>query len=121
MSSYLPPVFRGKIPTTPGRLLLAAAAMLALDLFCGLGTGVIAMNFCQVVALIVVLLLSPRRWVAFLLMLPASAFFLPVFCVPDELADMLPAMALWLGTFIAYPRPRYRVVYVEEEEELPKG
>ncbi len=56
MSSYLPPVFRGKIPTTSGRLLLAAAAMLALDLVCGLGMQAFAVNMAQVVALIVELL-----------------------------------------------------------------
>ncbi len=57
-------------------------------------------------------------------MLPVSAFIQPVFCAPDELTALLPAMALWLGTFIAYPRPRYRVVYVDEEDEgdeAPKG
>ncbi len=128
MSSYLPPVFRGKIATTSGRLLAAAAAMFVLNIpLFGLTWGrseipfFLWLNFWQMVALIAVLLFSPRRWVALLLMLPACFFFLPMTPADsswERACDCGTAIApLLLGIFIAYPRPRKRWVYVEEDEE----
>ncbi len=123
MPSYRPPVFRGKIATTPGRLLLAAAVMLALDLllFPWQGVAVVSTNFFQVAALVGVLLFSPRRWVALLLMLPIWYLTTPVLMSLDDwerywhFASAL--IPLWAGVFIAFPRPRKRWVYVEEEEK----
>ncbi len=120
--SFLPPVLRGRIATNPQRLLGAAAAMLGLDicLFFDAGAVLILMNFMRVVVLIVLLLLSPRRWVAVLLALPACFIFGPY--TPssqgwENLVDYGRAiLPLLLGIFIACPVPRRRVVYVEEEE-----
>ncbi len=127
MSSYLPPVFRGKIPTTSGRLLLAAVVMLAVDIpFYALVwerseiAFFLFLNFMQVLALIGVLLFSPRRWVALLLMLPVSFFFMPMSIAEhwERFLEFSCAIVpLLLGVFTAWPRPRKRWVYVDEDDE----
>ncbi len=125
--SCQPPVFRGKIPTTPGRLLLAAAVMLALDLllFPWQGVGIVSSNFFQVAALVAVLLFSPRRWVALLLMLPLCYLTAPVIPAIDDWVRQWSFISYFIpplvGVFIAYPRPRKRWVYVEEDAESGAG
>ncbi len=127
MRHLLPPVFRGKIPTTSGRLLAAAGVMFLLDLpvfifFTGAG---LLFHFAQVLVVIAVLLFSARRWVAALLLALISlaaccVIGSPAFADFGEFAPLLAAFSLlplWVGTFIAYPRPRKRVVYVEVEED----
>ncbi len=127
MNPLLPPLFRGKIPTTPARLLLAAAVMFAIDIpvisfftFAGL-----LFHFTQVLLVIGVLLLSARRWVAALLLLAISLGGVAWYGIPADAAGLtflaFALIPLWVGTFIAYPRPRKRWVYVEEGEEEDKA
>ncbi len=122
-SSFLPPVFRGKIPTTPGRFLIAAAVMFLLDLplLGRLGAGVFPFHFTQVMVMIGVLLLASRRWMASILLLAVSAAYI---VWHDILADKHSLVAaafalvpLWVGTIAAYPHPWRRTVYVEDDEE----
>ncbi len=113
MNTWLPPVCRGKIRTTSGRLLLGAAAMFLFDLpmFGGLGAGIFTRHFGQLLVLIALLLLSPRRWLALWLTLPAAWLFMPwerEFASPLAHGCELAAafIPLWVGTFIAYPKKR---------------
>ncbi len=110
--SYLPPVFRGKIPTTPGRLLIAAAVMFALDLplLAVLFIGLFPFHLTQVLVMIGVLLLSSRRWIAAVLLVVLSAAYFIWHGVPDGQEEWLSAVfslvPLWVGTFVAYPGAR---------------
>ncbi len=123
MNTWLPPICRGKIRTTSGRLLLAAVAMFLFDwpMFGGIAGGIVAHHFGQLLALIALLLLSPRRWVALILTLPAACLLMPwgkeyadSFAWGCDLAAAF--IPLWVGAFIAYPRPR-RVWRREAEPE----
>ncbi len=105
MHPLLPPVFRGKIATTPGRLLVAVGVMFALDLplMGSLGAGVFMHHFTQVVALIGVLLLASRCWIAALLLAALSVAAVGSLGVSVDAAYAL--IPLWVGAAVAYPRP----------------
>ncbi len=127
MSPLYPPLFRGKIPTTPGRLLAAAGIMFLLDLpvfifFAGVG---LLFHLAQVLVMIVVLLFSARRWVAAVWLALISLAGTICLGLPTQASELtLTAFALiplWVGTFIAYPRPRKRVVFVEADDEEQEG
>ncbi len=117
-----PPIFRGKIPTTSGRLLLAAAVMFALDLplLAVFVIGLFPFHLTQVAVMVGVLLLSSRRWIAAVLLVVLSVAYVVWRGVPDGWVEWLSAgfslVPLWVGTFVAYPSPRKRWVYVEEEK-----
>ncbi len=124
MSPLSPPFVRGRISTTPARLFLAAAVMFVLDLplVAVLVTAMPIFHAIQVVVMIGVLLLSSRRWIAALLLLVLTGLWFVFYGVDGgedaSVAWFMPTFALgplWIGTFIAFPRPRKRVVYVEEE------
>ncbi len=122
--TWLPPVLRGKILTSPGWLLAAAAVMLLFDLprFGEQGMGIFGQHAQQLAALMAVLLLAPRRWVALLLMLPAAWLLLPEGAEPgltlSFAADaVLTLFPLWAGVIVACPPKRRRCVVAEEEAD----
>ncbi len=111
--TWFPPILRGKILTSPGWLLAAAAVMLLFDLprFGEQGMAIFGQHAQQLAVLVAVLLLAPRRWVALLLMLPATWLLLPAGTEPGLTlpfaADVaLTLFPLWAGVIVACRRRR---------------
>ncbi len=108
MNTWLPPLATGRIPSTGSRFLLAMGlmALIHLPLFFIMFLWVFVWWMFQVILLGIVLLLSPRFWVALLLMLGVSVVTLFIVYVPNSPAAAIMAGAflipLWLGFIVAY-------------------
>ncbi len=112
MYSWLPPLFTGKVPTTRPRMMLAGVAMAAAELpaFLAVLFAAFAFYALHLLAVVALLLLCPRLWVAVLALASASAYAWQAYVAPGTYSPAGAAMQLgpvWLGTLIAY-RPRIR-------------
>ncbi len=113
MLSYLPPVCHGVVPTTRPRLLLAGAVMALLELptFAIIFFGIFLFFFWHLMAVLALLLLCPRLWVAVVVLLAATGCTYYFYVLPGGVDAPWIALAhlapVWAGTLIAY-RPRFR-------------
>ena len=111
--SWFPPVCCGVVPTTRTRLLLAGAVMALLELpaFAVIFFAIFLFFFWHLLAVLALLLLCPRLWVAVVALLAATGSTYYFYVLPGgvdapwiALAHLVP---VWAGTLIAY-RPRFQ-------------